>query len=65
MRIISFGVLLLIPLTVVGLGVLLPIHYLDDWYEKEAKQDGMQDAYTTIFIRLTMSNITPDSPWLW
>jgi hypothetical protein len=64
-RIISFGVLLLLPLTVVGLAVLVPVNYLDDYYAKQAKQDNVGDAYTTVFIRLTMSNITPRSAWLW
>ena len=52
-------------MTVAALAFLVPINYLDDWYAKTAKVDNVADTYTTVFIRLTMSNITPRSPWLW
>jgi hypothetical protein len=64
-RILSFGIMLLLPITVFALAILVPINYLDDWYQRQGQQAGVQDIYTTVFIRMTMSNISPGSPLLW
>jgi len=64
-RIISFGILLFLPITVAAMAILVPINYLDDYYQRQSSMDGFGDSYTTVFIRLTMSNITPGSPVLW
>ena len=45
------------------MAILIPINYTDDYYQDSA--EGMTDDYSTVFIRLTMSNITPGSPLLW
>lgn len=124
-RIISFGVILFLPMTVVGLAVLLPINYtsgggfgvaccglvwgsavrslcwpagrprlpaelaparlpsiqwdssgpykilqtsfalcLPDYYKQYAEQEGM-DEYSSVFMRMTISNIRQRSPLLW
>lgn len=47
------------------MGILIPINYLDNFYEEQGQLSGMNDSYTTVFVRLTMSNITPKSPLLW
>lgn len=64
-RILSFGVLLLLPITIGAMAILIPINFLDDYYQRQGSSAGFQDVYTTVFIRLTMSNITPGSPLLW
>ena len=64
-RIISFGVLLFLPITVAALAILIPINYLDDYYIKSGQSAGVTDAYTTVFIRMTMSNLTPGTPLMW
>jgi len=47
------------------MAILVPINYLDDYYKKEAETLGVDDDYTTVFIRLTMSNLTPGTPLMW
>lgn len=37
-RIISFGVLLFLPMTILGVAVLLPINYTSDYYKQMAAQ---------------------------
>jgi hypothetical protein len=63
-RIISFGVILFLPMTVVGMAVLLPINYTSDYYKQYAEEEGM-DEYTSVFMRMTISNIRQRSPLLW
>lgn len=63
-RIIGFGVLLFLPLTILGAAVLIPVNYFDDWYKKEAVELGL-DEFSSVFMRLTISNITPGSNLLW
>jgi len=63
-RIIGFGVLLFLPLTILGAAVLIPVNYFDDWYKKEAVVLGL-DEFSSVFMRLTISNITPGSSLLW
>ena len=62
-RILSFGILVFLPITIGAVAILIPINYTDNYYKKSST--GMQDEYSTIFIRLTMSNITPKSHLLW
>ena len=64
-RIISFGTLLLLPVTLAAMAILIPINYTDNYYTKDSRTSGSSDGYTTVFIRLTMSNITPGSPTMW
>jgi uncharacterized membrane protein YgcG len=64
-RVISFGILLFLPVTIAALAILVPINYLDDYYIKQGQDAGITDEYTTVFIRLTMSNLTPGTPLLW
>ena len=64
-RVLSFGILVLLPITVAAMAILIPINYTDNYYKKSSQQAGIEDEYSTIFIRLTMSNITPGSSVLW
>ncbi|KAK2078620.1 hypothetical protein QBZ16_003460 [Prototheca wickerhamii] len=64
-RIIGFGVTLLAPMAVLGVTVLLPINYVDDYYETSARANDLTDRFTSVFSRLTMSNIRPGSPLMW
>ncbi|KAI3425049.1 hypothetical protein D9Q98_008427 [Chlorella vulgaris] len=63
-RIISFGVMLFLPMTLGGMAVLLPINYTSDYYKQIAEEEGM-DEYTSVFMRMTISNIRQRSPLLW
>jgi hypothetical protein len=65
MRIISFGMMLFLPVTIVVTAILLPINYTDNYYTNEAEDGNYQDDYTTVFIRLTMSNLTPGTRFMW
>jgi Late exocytosis, associated with Golgi transport len=65
MRIISFGMMLFLPVTIVVTAILLPINYNDNYYTNEAEDGNYQDDYTTVFIRLTMSNLTPGTRFMW
>ena len=139
MRIVGFGVMLFAPLTVLAVGVLLPVNYIvsarrgawrraaaggcgclpirgcacwrreaclppvncagggraarrvvvsrpllaclppnthahtrtspacpqGNFYEAQAANDGVEDHFTTVFVRLTMSNIPPGSRLFW
>ena len=47
------------------MAVLLPINYTDSYFVKEAAKDNIEDHYTSVFVRLTMSNIMPRSSMLW
>ena len=62
-RIISFGILVFLPITIFAMAKLIPINYTDNYYKSSSSD--MTDSYTTVFIRLTMSNITPGSSVLW
>lgn len=62
-RIISFGILVFLPITIFAMAILIPINYTDNYYKSSSSD--MTDSYTTVFIRLTMSNITPGSSVLW
>ena len=64
-RIISFGVMLFLPMTVLSLAVLLPINYTSDYYMYTATEEGVMDEYTSVFMRMTISNIRQRSPRLW
>ena len=64
-RVLSFGILLFLPVTIAAMAILVPINFLDDYYTKEGETMGVSDSYTTIFIRLTMSNLTPGTPLMW
>lgn len=64
-RIVGFGVMLFAPLTVLAVGVLLPVNYIGNFYEAQAANDGVEDHFTTVFVRLTMSNIPPGSRLFW
>lgn len=64
-RIISFGVMLFLPMTILSLAVLLPINYTSDYYKLSAEQDQIMDEYTSVFMRMTISNIRQGSPLLW
>ena len=64
-RILSFGILVLLPITIAAMAILIPINYTDNYYKKSSQQAGLKDEYSTVFIRLTMSNITPGSSVLW
>lgn len=63
-RIIGFGVLLLLPLTILGAAVLIPVNYTDDWY-KSGEYANSTDEFSSVFMRLTISNITPGSSLFW
>lgn len=52
-------------MAVLGVTVLLPINYVDDYYETSARADDLTDRFTSVFSRLTMSNIRPGSPLMW
>lgn len=43
----------------------LPPCNTDNYYEMSAKEDDLTDKFTSVFIRLTMSNIAPGSPLMW
>ena len=62
-RIISFGILVFLPITIFAMAILIPINYTDNYFKSSSSD--MTDSYTTVFIRLTMSNITPGSSVLW
>lgn len=64
-RVLSFGILVLLPITIAAMAILIPINYTDNYYKKSSQQEGIEDEYSTVFIRLTMSNITPGSSVLW
>ena len=38
-RIISFGVMLFLPMTLLAMAILIPINYTSDWYQYEASQN--------------------------
>lgn len=62
-RILSFGVMLFLPMTVAGLAVLLPINYTSDFYMVAPGEE--LDQYSSAFMRMTISNIQQHSPRLW
>ena len=64
-RVLSFGIMVLFPITLAAMAILIPINYTDNYYKKSASTAGIEDEYSTVFIRLTMSNITPGSSVLW
>jgi hypothetical protein len=64
-RVLSFGITVLLPITLAAMAILIPINYTDNYYKKSSQQAGLEDEYSTVFIRLTMSNITPGSSVLW
>ncbi|PSC69350.1 ERD4-related membrane [Micractinium conductrix] len=64
-RIISFGVMLFLPMTIGSLAVLLPVNFTSDFYKQSAEQDHVMDEYTSVFMRMTISNISQGSPKLW
>lgn len=55
-KIITYGVTLLIPMTILGVGVLLPVNY--------TYTDIGSDT-SSVFYRMTISNIANKSPVLW
>ncbi len=64
-KILYFGILCFLPITIAAMAILIPVNYTDDYYSKTAQESGISDSYSTVFIRLTMSNITPGSSLLW
>jgi len=64
-KILYFGILCFLPITLAAMAILIPINYTDDYYSSTAQADGLSDTYSTVFIRLTMSNIRPGSSVLW
>lgn len=64
-KILYFGILCFLPITLAAMAILIPVNYTDDYYSKTAQESGISDSYSTVFIRLTMSNITPGSSVLW
>ncbi len=65
MRILSFSVWLFLPLAVVGVGVLIPVTWMGEYYARVAVENGISDAITSAFVRMTISNVEPGSPRLW
>lgn len=79
-RVIRFGLLMLLPMTILGIGVVLPVNFTGGYYTVETSgatptegsgvnvTDGSPnstDYLTSQFLRMTMSNIPPRSPLLW
>ena len=64
-KILYFGIMCFLPITIAAMAILIPVNYTDDYYSKTAQESGLSDDYSTVFIRLTMSNITPGSSLLW
>lgn len=63
-RIIGFGCLMFLPLTILGLGVLLPVNYTS--YEVPPNTDSSApDSVNDQFLKMTMSAIPHGSPLLW
>ena len=66
-KILYFGILCFLPITLAAMAILIPVNYTDDYYSKHgAGGSGLcATTYSTVFIRLTMSNIRPGSSVLW
>lgn len=60
-RVIAFGILLLIPLTVLGIGMLLPLNYT----AQDPTSEGSGSSMDAIFLGMTISNVPHGSPRLW
>ena len=64
-RVISYGIALFLPFTILGIGVLLPVNYTGG---NLAQQEGVShdsSNLTYVFLRMTISNIENGSPLLW
>eukprot|EP00798_Chlamydomonas_sp_ICE-L_P013270 gene13270-19112_t len=59
-KMITLGVQLFVPISVLGMAVLLPIHYYGD-YLPGTDRVGSE----SVFMRLTLTNIEPDNPIIW
>lgn len=68
-RVVSFGIPLLIPYVVLGVGVLIPVNYHGGYLEQQA-QDANDTSYISSsnisyeFLRISISNIPPGSSLL-
>ncbi|KFM28611.1 putative membrane protein C2G11.09 [Auxenochlorella protothecoides] len=60
LRIIEYGILVLAPLTVLGVAVLIPVNYTNS-----ASEIVSGSRLDSAFLRMTMSNIPKDSGRLW
>lgn len=60
LRIIEYGILVLAPLTVLGVAVLIPVNYTNS-----ASEIVSGSRLDSAFLRMTMSNIPRDSGRLW
>lgn len=44
---------------------VLPLYPPPDYYKLSAEEDAVMDEYTSVFMRMTISNISQGSPKLW
>lgn len=63
-RVISYGIALFLPLTIFGIGVLLPVNYTGGNLAQESA-DADSSNLTIAFLKMTISNIENGSPVLW
>jgi hypothetical protein len=70
-RVLSYGIALFVPLTIFGIGVLLPINYTGGYLEQDydaldsSTSSNSTTNYTLVFLKMTISNIENGSPLLW
>lgn len=60
-RVVAFGTALFLPLTILGIGILLPVNYAVG----DALGAGDSSNLTYTFLRMTISNIEFGSSLLW
>ena len=62
-KMVHLGVQLMVPLSIFGARVLIPIHLSGDAVEKSGQTT--KSINPTQFMKLTMTNVPEESPLLW